>query len=380
MPPILANLPLVKTRAKREIGRRIFPEAPWERTHVRPMRETARLVAGRMRWAGPTRHETGWASVDEVYRELDRDVASYLGRAAARGVRAVYAYEDGALETFRVARSRGLKRLYDLPIAHWRTLRRLLAEEADMHPAWAPTMEGLVDSPSKLERKDEEIELADQVVVASSFTRRSLEEHFGRDLAITLTPYGAPPPLVTYPARRRAGEPLHLFYAGHLTQRKGMAYLIAALHSVDIPWQMTLAGPRPAAAPPELDAFLADPRCRWLGHVPHATLLEEMTRAHVFVFPSIAEGFAMVLFEAMAAGMPVITTPHTAGPDIMTSGQEGFIVPIRDPNAIAACIALLHADEDRRLAMAMTALAQATTSRWQDYEAKIIAIFDEILA
>src|SRR5690606_6080171 len=122
-------------------------------------------------------------------------------------------------------------------------------EEAELHPSWAPTMEGLIDSAEKLERKDEEISLADSISVASSFTRRSLEEHFGSGLPITVAPYGAPPPLVTEPNRRGPGEPIRVLYAGHLAQRKGIAYLIAALQRLDVPWRLTLAGPRPVLAP-----------------------------------------------------------------------------------------------------------------------------------
>ena len=383
VPPGWTAAPFLGERVRRELGRRAFPEVPWARTRMRPMREAVRLGAGRLGWHA--RHETGWASIDRVYRQLDRAVAGYLAGPDARGLGAVYAYEDGARDTFKAARARGVRCLYDLPIAHWRMARRLLQEEAALHPAWAPTMEGLADSSEKLARKDEEIALADVIIVASTFTRRSVEDHFGAAHcstlgAIEVAPYGAPAPLVDRPGRRAPGEPLHVLYAGHLAQRKGIVYLIAALRRLDTPWRLTLAGPRPASAPAELAAFLSDARCTWLGHVPHRTLLETMTRAHVLVFPSIVEGFGMVLYEAMAAALPVITTPHTAGPDIMTDGREGFIVPIRDPDAIAGRLALLYRDETRRQEMAAAALACAARSGWETYEARISELVEAVLA
>jgi glycosyltransferase involved in cell wall biosynthesis len=380
LPPDWLGAPFLGERARRELGRRAFPEVPWARTRVRPLREAVRLGAARLGWSQLARHETGWASVDRVYRQLDRAVAAHLAGPDARSVRAVYAYEDGARDTFKAARARGIRCIYDLPIAHWRTLRRLLQEEAALHPAWAPTMEGLMDSCEKLARKDEEIALADNIVVASTFTRKSVEDRFGTNLAIEVGAYGAPPPLVDRPNRRGPGELLHLLYAGHLAQRKGLAYLIAALRRLDVPWRLTLAGPRPAHAPAALASLLADARCAWLGHLPHRTLLETMTRAHVFVFPSIVEGFGMVLYEAMAAGLPVVTTPHTAGPDIMTDGREGFIVPIRDPDAIAARLTLLYEDEARRQQMAAAALACAARSGWETYEARIAQLVEAVLA
>lgn len=380
LPSHLTELSILGTSIRREISSRSFPEVSWRRIHTRPCREMLRIVGKRLRWERLIRHETSWLSWDRVFSDLDQAVAAHISYADVKRVGAVYAYEDGALATFRVSRERGISCLYDLPIAHWRTLRRLLKEEAELHPAWAQTMEGLVDSDAKLARKDEEIALADRIVVASSFTRQSLEEHFGQNLPVTVAPYGAPLPTVEQPSRRAAAEPLHLFYAGHLSQRKGFAYLIAALQRADVPWRLTLAGPMPAAPPSALRLFLADPRCQWLGHVPHATLLEAMAKAHVFIFPSIVEGFGLVLYEAMAAGLPVITTPHTAGPDIMTSGREGYIVPIRDPDAIADRIAGLYADEDRRQIMAASALQCAASHGWKRYEEQIAGLLDEVLA
>lgn len=356
-------------KLKRRLSQRTFHEASWDRTRTRPWREAARLAA---RGAGAgllTRHETGWASVDSVYHDLDRAVARRL-REPGCIAHAVYAYEDGALETFRAAKDTGRTRIYDLPIAYWRTLRQLLEEEAERLPEWAPTMEGLRDSAEKHARKDAEIGLADHIVVASSFTRKSLLDHFG-PMQVHVTPYGCPPLAPRGIAKRANGAALELFYAGHLSQRKGIADLIAALRILEIDWRLTLAGPRPDKAPSALDALLADPRCTWLGTVPHATLLERMAQAHLFVFPSIVEGFGMVITEAMASGLPVITTPHTAGPDILDEGTDGFIVPIRSPDSIAERITFLAEDENLRLAMAHAAKQKAGVMTWRRYEDQI---------
>ena len=377
IPPGLAGWSALSPAMQRRLGQRTFPEVAWARTKARPLRETVRQMGRSLGIESLIRHETGWASVDQVYRALDRNVADYLRADRSGRLRAVYAYEDGAYETFHAAADTGVTRVYDLPIAHWRTLRRLLTEEAELHPAWAPTMEGLIDSAGKHDRKDAEIELADRILVASSFTRQSLEEHFGTNSRVTVIPYGAPPATPQPLPERMPDEPLRLFYAGHLSQRKGVAYLIAALNRLDVPWHLTLAGPRPVAAPAELDRFLSDTRCRWLGVVPHATLLEHMRAAHVFVFPSIVEGFGMVLTEALSAGLPIITTPHTAGPDIIMAGREGFIVPIRDADAITKHLTQLYEDEPLRQSMARAAQSKAQALTWAAYERSIALVLAE---
>jgi glycosyltransferase involved in cell wall biosynthesis len=237
-------------------------------------------------------------------------------------------------------------------------------------------MEGLSDSDTKYARKDAEIELADHIVVASSFTRQSLNAAFG-DIPIEVTPYGCPPPILMKPTERKPNEPIKLIFAGHLAQRKGIADLIAAVSLLKVDWRLTLAGPRPPLAPPALNRFLADPRVTWLGKVPHATLLEQMASAHVFVFPSIVEGFGMVITEALSAGLPVITTPHTAGPDILSEGKDGFIIPIRNPEALADRITFLAEDESRRRAISQAARNTAERMSWRRYETQIADLLAE---
>lgn len=369
LPPSLTRSAVLPETIQRRLSQRCFSEAPWKHTRLRPLREATRLAARGAKVTSLTRHETGWASVDAVYRDLDQAVAQRL-RSGTCSASTVYAYEDGAHDTFLAAKEMGQTCVYDLPIAHWRTLRKLLQEEAERLPDWACTMEGLQDSADKHARKDAEIELADHIIVASSFTRDSLTSAFD-GIAVHVTPYGCPPPAVSGPAERKERAPIELLFAGHLAQRKGIADLIAAVDLLEIDWRLTLAGPRPAVAPKALDTFLADPRITWLGAVPHVTLLERMAQAHVFVFPSIVEGFGMVITEALSAGLPVVATPHTAGPDILTEGEDGFIVPIRNPETLADRITRLAENEDQRFAMAWAARETARRMTWERYETQI---------
>jgi glycosyltransferase involved in cell wall biosynthesis len=96
-------------------------------------------------------------------------------------------------------------------------------------------------------------------------------------------------------------------------------------------------------------------------------VLAEMSMHDVFVFPSLFEGFGLVLLEAMAMGLPIITTPHTAGPDLITDGAEGFIVPIRSSDGIAEKLDLLRREPARRAAMSESARARARKFTWEQY-------------
>lgn len=337
---------------------------PSERIHVHPLRELIRQFAPRLGLAQLARHEYGWASVDRIYQTLDLAAARSLHDA---GVSGVYQYEDGALETFTTAAQLGLVRAYDLPIAYWRLGRAIQEEEAALQPDWAMTLEALCDSPEKLERKDRELELADAVFCASTFTARSLQAFPGGiDKPVYQVTYGSPTlPLARARAERAKGSPLKLLFVGGLSQRKGLSYLFAAAERLGNAVELTVVGRRPKAICPSLDRALA--KHRYVESLPHSGILEEMERADVFVFPSVFEGFGLVLLEAMSRGVPCITTPNTAGPDIITDGVDGCLVPIRDVDAIVERIEYLHQHPDAWMAMSHRALATAKGLSWQRY-------------
>lgn len=354
--------------ARRQMRRRRLPDAVKPLAHLRPWRELGRLFGPRLGCSGWAKHEAGWCSADRVMQDLDKRVAKRLRERA--GLTGVYLYEDGAADTFAVARERGVRTIYDLPIGHWREARKLLTEEAARRPEWANTLHGNRDSQGKLERKDRELALADEIVVASSFTRATLAQAPGVTGRVTVVPYGASFGTKISPVRQppRPGV-VRVLFVGSLGQRKGVADLLDAVAMLGKGAELTLIGIRPAADCPPLDAALR--LHRWIPSCPHEEVLRLMGEHDVLVFPSLFEGFGLVILEAMAQGTPVITTPHTAGPDIITSGRDGLLVPIRDPMAIAHHLELLRRNPDQVAAMGAAAQQTARNWLWAGYRAGI---------
>jgi len=364
---------LLPARLAAQLRRRAYPPELRAVIRTRPFRELVRHLAPALGGTRLVRHETGPFSVDAVYCDLDQAVARRLRRG---DLRAVYAYEDGASAAFTEARRSGLRTLYDLPIGHWRAARRLLLEEAEREPAWAATLTGNHDSPEKTERKDAELALADVVFVASSFTRRTLGEAAAFTGTVMVVPYGAPdvPPAPAVPAPTAR---LRVLFVGSLGQRKGLSYLFAAIRQVRSAVTLTVIGQKPPAPCAVLDRELA--AVRWIPTCPHAQILAEMSAHDVFVFPSLFEGFGLVLLEALAAGLPIITTAHTAGPDLIQDGAQGFIVPIRDSTAIAERLEQLHRDPARLAAMSRAARLRARDFPWRGYEETLAACVGQAL-
>jgi len=362
-----------------ECARRTYRVSP-DKIDSRPGREAIRLAAQKLKWKSLTRHETGWASIDQVYRDLDRAVAHRIAeRHSGQKLEAVYCYEDGSLETFRAAKKLGLKCLYDLPIAYWETVRKLLEEEMERLPQWEPTLVGTRDSAAKLARKTEELALADMVICPSLFVLRSLPPQARRDKQCIVAEFGSPPRNLD--AARRAGPEsgkLRVLFAGSMSQRKGLADVFAAMKLLKRADVELLVMGSPVAPLEFYRSQYQD--FTYLSTRPHREVLELMQSCDVLVLPSLAEGRALVQQEALANGLPLIITENTGGEDLIVEGETGFLVPIRSPEKIAEKIAWLADHRDALPAMRLAALKKADEYPWQRYAGRITSAISSLLA
>jgi len=358
---------MMPSRLRAELQRRDFSDAvdPGRIEAVAPLREISRAIGMRMGPAALVRRETGWAGVDKVYRAVDKAVAHRLKKYSA--VDAVYAYEDGALESFKTAQRLGIGRVYELPIGYWRTHRRLCSEEASLQPDWAHTWHAAVDSDAKVARKDEELAMASQIIVPSRFVAESLRDYPGTLPPVSVIPYGCPKPVAADARRWYRGGKLQVLFVGGLSQRKGLKYLIDALAPLGDSVSLTIIG---SGAGREL----LGTKHRLLGSIPHAAVIEEMRRHDVFVFPTLFEGYSLAVAEALSQGLPVITTPNSGAADIIESGVQGWIVPIRESVAITAHLQECIDSPDKVAHMGQAALALASSWTWADYRQRLRSV------
>jgi starch synthase len=353
--------------------RRSFPEMVRCRTRSLPAREAARLLFGAVHLSLWSEHERGFLSIDAISTALDRAVAAEVQKNG--NGKLVYAYEDCAVATFAAAERRKIPRIYDLPIGYWRVGQRIFAEECEGEPEWARTLRGTSDSKEKLARKDEELRLATLVVVASTFTKSTLAEG-PHQRPVTVIPYGAP--AVTANEASEGGPKLKILFAGSLGQRKGLSYALRAVELIGRKnCELTLLGRKAAEGCRPLDQAVR--AHRWLPSVSHPRVLSEMRQHDVLIFPSLFEGFGLAITEAMSQGTPVITTAHTAGPDIIDDGVDGFIVPIRSAEAIAEKLELLARDREGLKAMKISAREKAQSHSWENYRRALVIMAQAVM-
>lgn len=363
---------LLPHSVRQQLSRRSFDPRLRAVTRTAPGRETGRLLVTALGLSIFSEHETGPLSIDAVFSDLDRRVAERLRHLPDCSL--VYAYEDGALQTFRAAQAQNVSRVYDLPIGYWKVAQQIYAQEREREPAWAVTLTGARDSEEKLARKDEELRLASRVVVASSFTKETLR---AAELAVDVrvVPYGAPPS-ISSSVEVHPG-PLRILFVGSLGQRKGLSYLLGAVELLGPKVTLTLLGRKAADGCRPLEEAVR--KHRWISSLPHPELLRVMQQHDVLVLPSLFEGFGLVILEAMAQRLPVITTAHTAGPDVISEGIDGFIVPIRSAEAIAGALDRLASSAALLHEMKQAAQEKAKSQRWENYRESLTEVARDLV-
>lgn len=348
-----------------EIRRRNFDPGLEPFTKTWPWLEIGRLTAGRLGLNSLTKHESGFFSVDSVYKYQDRMVAKLIDKRVDLDSAAIYAFEDGAACSFKTAKKNGIKCIYDLPIGYWRAARNYLKDEKKANPEWAVTMTGFRDTREKLIRKDEEIKNADLIIVASNFTAESLKLFPGKLPPVKIIPYGFPEVGEAKKYDDLRNRPLKILFVGGLSQRKGISYLFNAVEGMGNKVELILVGRKPVTDCKILNEHLT--RHTWLPSLSHNEILKLMRQCDVLLFPSLFEGFGLVITEAMSQGTPVITTSRTIGPDIIKHNRNGWIVEAGSSESIKEILLKIIAEPYLLSEVGSNALETAKRRSWIDY-------------
>jgi len=296
---------------------------------------------------------------------FDKRVAGML----AEGDSAVIASANAAVATIQTARKLGVPSILDSGIAHHAWAERILNEEARLCPDLADTLQ-LAHLPPKIRwRWDTEVEEADRIIVLTSFHHRTFVESGVDESKLFLTPTAVDGELFR-PQPRPNPSPFRVLFTGQLSQRKGLSYLLEGFRRAAIPGaELLLVGPSVGST----RVWKHSPGVRHRGPVHHRELPAHYQASDVYVMPSLVEGLPQTVLEAMASGLPVVVSENTAGPEIVTDGVNGYVVPIRDPAAIAERLTELYEDDDRRRSMGELARKRAEELSLDAYGARIAA-------
>jgi glycosyltransferase involved in cell wall biosynthesis len=301
-----------------------------------------------------------WAGIEFCRRVLRHGV----GEASA-----VYTYNSAGLELLEHARERGLLRVMEQTIAPISVEDRLMTEEHSAWPGWGISREAYPARVAFAARERNEWQCADLIVCGSEFVRRGIAGCGGPAARCVVVPYGVDaPPLGKLRLRQRQGR-LHVLVAGEIGLRKGAPYVLETARATKGLAEIWWCG-RVGVPPPVVLELREHVGLR--GVITRPEMEEHYAWADVFLLPSICEGSATSCYEALAAGLPVITTENAGS--VVRDGIEGFIVPLRDSSAIVDRLERLHGDRELMDRMSRAARERASEFTLAKYAQRLLAV------
>lgn len=317
------------------------------------------IPASRIRAMGSASRVLRKLAVYDEWNWLDHGYRVLYDHWAAREVPICDVFQGWSgycLQSLRRAASLGAVTVLDRALAHPTYLNRLLQEEYlnwGLSHRWSPSAE----------RITREVATADHVILPSAFVVDTFLAEGEEEQKLTELPFGVDTHRFCPSEERRKDDSFRALFVGHVSVRKGVPYLLEAWRRLN--WkdaELWIAGQNKLSA--ELRTKYGDlTGVQFLGHVSNP--VQVFQSADVFVFPSLAEGSALVTYEALACGLPVLTTRNAGS--VVRDGIEGFIVPIRDVEALANYLERLRADERLRKEMSEAARVRAKAYTWDRY-------------
>jgi len=280
-------------------------------------------------------------------------------------------YSGSGLQTLKALKSTRAIGVVEAVNSHVLVQERILREEHDR-----------LDLPLKgfhrreVDRRVREYELADGIICPSQFSRQSFIEQGMDPARVRTVPFGVDVVPFREKAPRSDGS-FRVLFVGQINVRKGLRYLFEAFKKFQHPKkELWIVGPRTDqtgiadVSPPE--------ETRFLGTLKGDDLSRAYRSCDVFVLPTIEEGLALVIGEALSHGLPVIATENSGASDLFTDGSTGYIVPIRSPEAITAKLQFLADNRDMLRVLSERTLDHGLRT-WEATGHKLIETLREIL-
>lgn len=230
--------------------------------------------------------------------------------------------------------------------------------------------------PKIVEKELQEYEEADYVIVPSLYVKRTfLEQGYSENKLIHI-PFGVD--LAQFTQVPKTDNVFRIIFTGGMTLRKGVHYLLQAYSELKLPnSELLLIGSFNEEIRPFFEKYAG--QFRFVGHVPQAELYRYYSQGSVFAMCSIEEGLALVQPQAMACGLSIIATTNTGAEDIVRDGVDGYIIPIRNVEALKEKLIYLYEHPDVRARMSESARERVRSGfTWGDYGTKLVSALERI--
>lgn len=255
-------------------------------------------------------------------------------------------------------------------------VKEILQDEIDKNPTAKKTILEETEfryTKKQLDNSVLEVQLSDFAVGASSFTLKTLVKQGMAENCVHLAPYGVNIEDFKPKKEFKRNEKMRFLFVGSFSQRKGISYLLQAFKELEDAGEnvsLTMAGR--GIMDYELVKSYKLKCLETHINLPIEKLVELMQESDVFVFPSICEGFGLVLVQAMATGLPLITTYNTSGPDFIEEGKDGFLIEAQDVEAIKNKVKYFLQNPEEVKRMGQNAIIKSKDFTWDKFSSEII--------
>ncbi|SFG93165.1 glycosyltransferase family 4 protein [Pedobacter insulae] len=343
---------------------RNFSEIPVNKQKLYPFKEILRLVAVKF---------FSLITADKIWEWAELSFDKWAAKQLNSKIKIVHAYEHAALTTFERATQIGIIKILEQTSQHYAFYENLINEQFERYPHLKSTYNERISGDLLLKRnnrKKKEHELADFIICNSTFTKRTLLNASIEEKKIIVIPLAFPEAVTKSPIR--STEIFTFLYAGSLSIRKG-THLLLEVWEKEFANQtnvkLILVGKNllPAAVTAIRASNIE------IHDFVHQSELEKLyDQANIFVFPTLADGFGMVITEAMARGLPVIASDNSAGPDLIEHEHSGLIIKAGETLDLFEKMKWCIDNKDVLSNMGEKALMRAKVYQWPAYQKKLI--------
>jgi len=304
---------------------------------------------------------------------LAKAFARFAARTLPDGADLLVGWSAGILEAIAPAHDRGMSVIVERGSTHISHQAETLEEEYRSFRLAPPTT-----APETIERELAEYQAADAIVTPSRFAAETFAVRGIDPAKVHVNPLGVDMTRFEAAERPNRDRPTILF-VGRVGLRKGVPWLLRGFAPLAGRARLRLVGP----VEPGMERILSGEPTTGVdvtGPLHGDALRAAFAEADIFCLPSIEEGFALAILEAMSAGLPVVATEATGCGEAVDDGTEGLVVPVRDAAAVTGALTTLVEDAARRCAMGDAARNRIVREfGWDRYGARALAIYRRVL-
>jgi len=319
-----------------------------------------------------------FATQSECMKRLSRLLFNKASVRYFDRTKVVWAYMEYNNRLLEACRQNGIPAILDVPIGEQRECKRILYQAFGEYNQPCPQL----PSEKWIARYQKAYQTADWLVVGSSFVKDTLKKSGIKEQKILLNPYGVDIKFWSENSEvsSLSAEKLVFVFTGSVSLRKGMQYILKAWKHLN-PQNAELLICGDYYLPGHPDFCDLPESVKFLGRKTHLEIREIYRRAHVYLLPSLFEGLARSGIEAMAAGLPPVVTWESGLTDFVKDGENGWIVPSRDADALAIALAhIIAANLERIQEMGGAAQDAVRHLTWENYGDRCSVIVRDVIA